>query len=333
MARLLTEGFEAGGTFPHIAYTNLSISTTKRSGSYAAQSQSSSAFKYFELSIPATTELYIRCGVRIDSLASGGIGAIKLLNGTTVLDQITFAIVGVQYPSLLVSTSVVATSTTPLVSNTWHLFEAHLKVDNAGVFELKQDGIQTITYSGDTQPGLATTIDKIQFGCSGFEIVQIDDIAINDITGAVDNSWIGDGHVIMLKPDANGDSSQLTGSDGNSTDNYLLVDDVPSDGDTTYVQSATAGQKDLYNLSACGLSNVVIGRVWAEARAIDTGSGGGQVKLVTKAGATETDSAALTLSTSYAAIKSAEMLVNPADSAAWEVADLDALQVGVKIVS
>jgi len=64
---------------------------------------------------------------------------------------------------------------------------------------------------------------------------------------------IGNGYITAHFPNANGTYSQLTGSDGDSVDNYLQVDDratvaVP----TTYVDALVANEKDTYkgNLSA-----------------------------------------------------------------------------------
>lgn len=77
----------------------------------------------------------------------------------------------------------------------------------------------------------------------------VDDLAVNDTSGSFQNSWPGEEKVIVLRPNGNGDNSAWTGSDGNSTDNYLLVDDVPPNS-TDYVQSNTSGQIDDYNLEA-----------------------------------------------------------------------------------
>lgn len=77
----------------------------------------------------------------------------------------------------------------------------------------------------------------------------VDDLAINDASGSSENTWCGEGEVICLRPNGNGDNSDWTGSDGNSTDNYLLVEEFPPD-TADYVQSNTSGQIDDYALEA-----------------------------------------------------------------------------------
>lgn len=68
----------------------------------------------------------------------------------------------------------------------------------------------------------------------------------------------GNEHIVVGMPNANGATSGLTGSDGNSTDNYLLVNDAPPDS-ADYVESTNTGSAlldtygiDFSNLPASG---------------------------------------------------------------------------------
>lgn len=60
---------------------------------------------------------------------------------------------------------------------------------------------------------------------------------------------IGNEFLVLMRPNANGNSSQLIGSDGDSIDNYLLVNDVPTDS-IDYVETTTAGSRDTYKIDA-----------------------------------------------------------------------------------
>jgi hypothetical protein len=78
----------------------------------------------------------------------------------------------------------------------------------------------------------------------------VDDCAINDTAvGGDQDTWPGEGEVIVLRPNGNGDNSQWVGSDADSTDNYLLVDEVPPSA-TDYVENETDEEIDDYNLEA-----------------------------------------------------------------------------------
>jgi hypothetical protein len=151
---------------------------------------------------------------------------------------------------------------------------------------------------------------------------------MNDTSGAVDNSWCGDGRVVAMFPSGNGDASQLTGSDGNSTDNYALVDEVPSNNDTDYVEGSVVNERDLYQLSNVSLPvGTTVRRVLVESRSKDTVAEGGLIALEVKTGGTEYVSADMALASSYAPVR-AEWILNPNTGVAWTQADLDALQVG-----
>ena len=329
MARLFTEGAEMGDLLTWNLIGEVTVSTSNpRSGLYKIITENGQAFTKV---VTAGSEFYIRFGFNTNE--DGASKLVSWYKGTTELGSIR-RVAATDLLTLYTGTNtLVATGTISVPPYTWCLIEVHVKIaDSGGVIELKINGSMdaTGTFTGDTKPDTDTTIDKIYF--SGAMQNWFDDIAINNTAGATDNSWCGDGHVIALVPNANGDSSQLAGSDGNSADNYLLVDEVPNDGDSTYVESSTPNEKDLYNLTASGLSNVNILRVWAEGRAKDTTTGAGTVKLVVKTESTEYDSDNIDLTTIYSQQIGTIHTVNPNTSAAWTPTQLDALQVGMKIV-
>lgn len=323
MARLVTDGAEMGDNIGY-ATTNFAASTSqKRSGNYSYYANDAVGLL---MAINPANEIYVRFGYYTDTETQNSLFAWQS-DSSTVLGNLTLENYLLK---LKVGASIVASSAGSFSKNTWYLFEVHIKIaDSGGVIEVKVDGLTWFNYSGDTKPSTASNISHLRFA-KQYNGVYFDDIAVNDTTGAVDNSWCGDGHAIALVPNANGDLSQLTGSDGNSTDNYLLVDETPSNSDTDYVEGSTVDQKDLYNLSASGLSNVNILRVWGESRSKDTTTAGGLLAITLKTEGTEYDSGDIALSTSYAAVKGPEYRVNPQTGVAWTVAELDALQVGPK---
>lgn len=78
----------------------------------------------------------------------------------------------------------------------------------------------------------------------------VSDLAVNSTAaGGTQTSWPGAESLVYLFPNGNGDNSAWAGSDGNSTDNFLLVDEVPPN-TTDYVESNTSGQIDEYELTA-----------------------------------------------------------------------------------
>jgi hypothetical protein len=162
-----------------------------------------------------------------------------------------------------------------------------------------------------------------------------DDIAINDCNGSEDNSWCGNGYIIALTPDGTV-TNQLTGSDGDTTDNHLLVDEIPYDSDTSYVGGVTADLKDIYDMSACGLAaDSKIERVWTETRA-KTGNyapAKQAAAIIKPSGGAEIESLSTYLGDGYAkrVIRTAALTINPVDNEPFTVTDVDAIQAGVII--
>lgn len=121
--------------------------------------------------------------------------------------------------------------------------------DTVGVVTVKVDGIQVGTFNGDTKNGGTNTLlESFGFfassGPSG-TFFYVDDFYLCNAAGAVNNTFRGDSSVLTRFPDGNGNYSQGVGSDGNSVDNYLLVDEQPPN-TTDYVAFAATGDKDSY---------------------------------------------------------------------------------------
>ena len=317
MARIFTEGFEMQDLLFFDATGSAGFSTP-RSG---AASLNLGYQGWGNKTIVDLAEAYFRFGFRFN----GYQGAIFVwYNGGTRLGYI-----GIDSSRrLVIYTGNVwrAIGTITLSLSAWYLIEVHVLISDTGVVEVRLDGILDVSYSGDTKPGAEETINVCRY--CGNE-VQFDDLAMNDISGTVDNSWCGDGKVVMLTPNANGDLSQLMGSDADQIDNYLLVDEFPKDDDTTYVEGSVVDEKDLYNFTDFGLNVQEIKRVWAEARARDTVADAGLVALALKTYATEYVGPDVTLFTTFTKqILGTVHTVNPNTSAAWTPAELDALQAG-----
>lgn len=340
MARIATDGAEMGDFYFWTYYTGsgLSASTAqKRSGAYSYYFNQSNQH-YCYKTLPSTyDELYFRVAIYPVTVFSNPSPFFYWLSGTTILGGLRLGN-NPRFLNAYVGGTWVAAGTLPTYLNTWYLIETRVKLaDSNGYIQVKIDGIMDINYTGDTKPGSETTMngfrinpltnDNLNFGTCYF-----DDIAVNDISGGSDNSWCGDGRIIFLKPNADGDTTQLMGSDGNQTDNWALVDEIPPSS-ADYTEGTTSGETDLYNLTASGLSNVNILRVWPEARAIDTVAEGGQIYLPVKTNSVQYDGTAVSLLTSYTKYLTGDVrTVNPQTGSAWTVSELDALQVGAKLV-
>lgn len=275
---------------------------------------------------------YFRFGFYYDlysnSMTPRYIGSWK--HDSTILGGLFVGSADTRLLSLYTGSTTVA-SDAYLSSYTWYLIEAYVDISDAGHVTLKVDGRQCLDYSGDTKPGTDTHINNICHR-TPFDLwyAYFDDLALNDTDnsdGKNDNSWCMDGHYEAHFANDNGDSSQWTGNDGDKVNNFALVDEVPHDGDTTYVKSNTPGEQDMYKVTDYTPTNKIITRIYSECRAKDSPASSSKIKIGFKTdGTVYLCSADRTLTGDYARVVGDDAKVNPFDSGIWEDADIDAIQ-------
>jgi hypothetical protein len=291
----------------------------------------------FNFSSTPLTEGYYRLPFLWTGAASSS--HLYISNGSQTL--LAFTGVNGSVQTITINNGATTLGTTLLAPNNgnWTVIEIYFKCVNAsdGRLVVKYDGVTVFDYTGNTNPSGYAAPSWVTFasGTAAGAVARVDDLAINDTTGSVNNSWVGDGSIALLLPNANGDSSQFVGSDGNSTDNYLLVDDNPANDGTDYVATTTSSQKDLYNLQsmpalgAGGAINTVqpfhIG-IRMDAGVVTA------IKSGLKSGSTEAWGSSQNLTTSYALYRGTIHETDPNTSSAWTESAVNALQAGVQSV-
>lgn len=145
------------------------------------------------------------------------------------------------------NTLVASSAGLTLLAGGWHYLQTKILVaDAGGTVDVLADGLgNVLSYTGDTRNGGTAAINEL-WGVSASGSSTFDDVYICDTTGSAPyNTFLGDCVVRTILPTGDGVSSQLTGSDGNSVNNSLLVDETNSSM-TDYVAAASAGLTDLY---------------------------------------------------------------------------------------
>jgi hypothetical protein len=235
--------------------------------------------------------------------------------------------------------TVLGTSTTVLVPSTWYYIEFKGTIDNAtGVAVLKINDTTEVSLSGiDTQNTANANANQIEIGgsyggsSSGY-LLDFDDVYICDNSGgAPNNDFLGDVRVDALMPSGNGNSSNLVGSDADSTDNYLLVDEIPPNDDTDYVESATVTDEDTYVYGNLDSTSGTVYGVQIVPRARKTDAGARAIASVARLSATEVDSADKVLSSSYT--YQPDVRETKPGGGAWTIADVNSAEFGVKVTA
>lgn len=336
MARLFTEGFEGNDLLmaKSSSGTVSNAAVSRGGGTRSAQlgtTISTNPGSYILLSFPIAADMYIKCAFN----TTYGTKAIlqPRFDGT---GPMTISRSSAGYLTINVGGVLKATGTTFVELSTWHIIECRFLIHpTSGIVDVRLNGLSEVYWTGNTQPGAVTVINELYLTQeANTQVTYYDDICINDTSGAYDNSWIGDTKIVALLPNANGDSSQWVNQGGNSTNNYLSVDEATSDSDTTYVQAVTSGYMDLYNyasMTAWSLG-LAVRRVYPEAVAKLTSADGSSISLGIKSNGTEGWGSAIPLTATYKRIKGSEYLFDVSGGAAWTEARINAIQAGVKVV-
>lgn len=335
MARVWTEGWEFGD---YVGYCfggsgTYGVRTTqKRTGSYSAylaNLSSSTTYFYVYLDTPLS-EFYFRTAVYLDDIVSGGWDA----NPKIYFDTNSYIQFGTcNHIQLYINGVLQDTGTTSLFEEIWYLIEIHYKKSaTVGVCEVRIDGITDfeVEFNGNTGAGTVSQfyIEMQGSGLGNNAGAYFDDMACNDTTGGVDDSWCGEGRVIVMMP--NDDSAPLQLTPSAAVDHHLLVDEIPTDSDTTYVEGSVVDEEDIYKLTPSGLVDVDINRVWVESRSRKTSADDTKIALVLvpSGGAAVVGSDTELLTTYNIKCITDDLYENPVDTDPWEVSDVDLIEIG-----
>lgn len=366
MARLWSSGFELNTNTADVEWTNTNDSptiqtTTVRSGTYAGQVTSftsaiSKGWLYQFISAASTGPFFFRFYFRYATLASGENQICVIGVGTSFPPNLVVKLsitTGGQLKLYNVTTQV-GSNSSALSANTWYRIEIQYDASGAPTTHILRARLNGVEFAGATNLtiGGSGIFDIALGGNLGSEINTagnffFDDIAINDNTGTVQNSYPGNGSIIHLLPDSAGDNNAWsTGAGGSAgaANNFTRVNEVTPDDATSYNTSNTLNQLDDYNLAATPAAidsgatiNVVqVGARWGGSSA----SGNGQPKVRIKSQATGT----VLEGTLTAALSGTTWVTNqnaaprnpaltsytdPQAGGAWTKALLDTAQIGV----
>ena len=219
--------------------------------------------------------------------------------------------------------------------NTWYYLEFKVFTNTStGTYEVRLGGVSIPSATGtgaNTKPPTDTYLSTFKIipgvGGLGNDSMVVDDLYFLDGSGSDNIDFLGNMAVTTIRPTATGDSAQFTPSAG---DNYSCMDEVVCNDDTDYVEDATSGHLDLYNFGATGITGVVKGvQINVDCRETDATSF--SIKTVCKSGATVDADAGQSVGSTNFVTRRRILEQDPATSAAWLVAAVDAAQFGIEV--
>lgn len=234
------------------------------------------------------------------------------------------------------STSLGSSAAGAVPLDDWCYLELKLICDSTtGSYEVDIDGVDVLSATGvDTQHSSDNFHDVVRFSgalasTTPEKGVQIDDFWVCDSTGAAPmNTFLGSGiKISTIHPDGDGDDTDWTPSTGIT--NYNLVDEeVLVDSD--YVEAAITSDVDLYTYEALpDIHNLKAVQVVTEA--LSTEPAEWTLETVVKQNPTvDSDGGQILGSSEWLGI-TRTMETNPVTTSNWTVAEVDNLQIGVRV--
>lgn len=357
MALRLAEGFETFGTtigdtvydglnrrysnFHGIGLSNyassMQLATGRNGGRSAVALNSNYQYFYYAVAaddVPTDDTWIIGLAVKFDSSFPDNNSLVVLAHTSPSTSYWNFALKLLDDGKVAAygagNTHLATTVNAVYKKDRWHYFEVKVVChDTAGSYEVRVDGVAVLSDSNvDTRTGADTRF--VRFRCDEY-YQYLDDIYICDTDGTVNNNFLGQIMVEGIFPDADGDSSDWTPASG--TDNYAMVDDNPTDNDTSFVESGTEGDEDLYGYT--DLSTItdedILGVVLKTEPRMTAFPGDLDIYQTVKSGTTASDGDATNIADdSYTSVQRV-LEMDPDTSSAWTVSGVNGAQFGIKV--
>ena len=230
--------------------------------------------------------------------------------------------------------TLLATGSTVLSTSTWYYIELKFTIHaSAGVIELHLNGATEIasTSSLNTRATANTQWNAVGLGTSSANSVYYlyDDLYVLDTSTGSNTDFLGPIRVVALYPAGAGNYAQWTPNGGS---NDGSVSETYNDEDNSFNQSATANQIDSFVFQDLP---VVSGSVFAIQHILVARQDAGAARTIAplqRSGGSDYVGTTKALSTTYQFLTDIKD-VNPVDSAAFEVADVNGAEFGYKLIS
>lgn len=207
--------------------------------------------------------------------------------------------------------------------------------DTVGAVTIWVDGnVRLALTNVDTKNGSTTEYGKFHIDVPNltYQYIQIDDVYITNGDGpAPYNGRLGDIVVETIFPDGNGNYNDFVGSDGNQVDNYLLVDEVAHDSDSTYVESGSDGARDSYEFQDLTVTTNKVRGVMISAVARNTGVAD-NFQILTRIASTDYNADTHTAGPNYDGSIHKIYQISPDTGVNWTAAEVNAAEFGIENV-
>lgn len=339
MAILWMDGFDSYGNlsnvrkrydFEHLSNTYWSYSPT--GGRFGAGALVFANFNGYTVSkaLPGVTSLTLSFAYKSGSSHDNFDDAVSFGNSSGQTQLLVFESNG---SVLRIKRGATILGQFNIVPEQFNWISAKITFDNsAGSALVECNGVEVVNLSSiDTINSGDSSCLAVAFSGHDEFNVYLDDVFICDLTGAAPfNDILPDTRIDTIKPSADGDISGFTPF-GTGSNQYDRVNEIPEDGDTSYVESGITGTKDLYQMDDVPVA------VTTDAKAVNVlisgenpDGGGNQIKAKIKNGAVEGTGSPKPLVSGYSVVDTV-FTQNPDTLADWTPAEINSMQVGIEV--
>lgn len=216
---------------------------------------------------------------------------------------------------------------TALLFNVYYYIEieVHFATAGAGSFACDLNGVNEFNLGAVTtqQSANARMTHTMFLGNRIGNNTRFDDMYLKDTAGR-----LGPARVTLKTPNGDGALTQWTPSAG--VNHFALVNEIPEDGDATFVSDATIGHIDLYTFTALGLTPATIWAVQVALNARKDDVAARSLATEVRSGGANFTGVAQATTTGYLDFYTQIYEQDPNTAAAWLLANLDAAQFGVQ---
>lgn len=359
MARLLSCGFELQSVAANVEITTNGLggtdgidTSTFRSGLASLRITLAASFSWVNYQWKGTAnsgEAFVRVCMNFSSLPGAGTVELFTLSDNVAVNQALY----VRYNAtgtllqLIDNAGAVIGSSPAVTTGTWYVVEVRaIGGVGTGTAVARLNGVQFASSTTATVADFNSVYLGVAFAASTITYF-FDDIAINDTTGTVQNSFPGLGKIIHLQPNAAGDNNAWTvqvGGTAGAANNFSRVKEITPNDVIDYNGEVLSGNTDDYNLldtpSAIAASDtIVLVQVGVRYRAVVAAAEAAfQLRIKKASGGTVTSSTAITPNaTAFKTNANAVPRIYPLtlyvdpDASNWTKATLDTTQIGYNI--
>ena len=299
--------------------------TYKYTGSYSfAVTDGSITWSKMHYYFPATSQVRVGFWYRIQNCSTGQTPHFSINTGSGDLLRVDMS----NTTTWLYVNGSTRDSDVSSSYRSWNHYLIDFKVNSStGWAYLYKNGVEVCSWSGNTGSSTVAQFVIGKFSYNYTHTTNWDDIYIDDMTGESAPSPGPFLRFYYTLPNGNGNYADWVGSDGNSTDNYALVDEVPPSS-SDYVQATAVDDYDSYAMSTFTLDDGQLIRAVIPQALIKRAGTSEEVAIGTRYSSTDSIGSDITPTAVYALYQ--ERQTTKPGGGDWDQTSLDGVEVVLK---